>query len=182
MRNEWKKIDGKVVYENPWITVHHEDVLAPTGTKTIYGRVHFKNYAIGIIPIDESHNTWLIGQQRYPTDHYSWEIPEGGGIVGQDALTAAKRELKEEAGLNAGNWKEIQRIHLSNSVSDEIGIIYLATGLTFTDVMPDATEELTIRKLHFDEAFAMMESGEIVDTMTVIALLKVKRMFDSNLL
>ena len=86
----------------------------------------FKHYAIGVLPLDELNNTWLIGQNRYPTHQFSWEIPEGGGKVGKDILKAAQRELQEEAGLKADRWQEIQRIHLSNSVSDELGIIFLA--------------------------------------------------------
>ena len=181
-KNPWTRLKREVVYDNPWITVHHDDVIAPTGKSGIYGTVHYKNFALGIIALDAQRNIWLVGQHRYPINVYSWEIPEGGGPVDEEPLPAAQRELKEEAGLVADNWKEIQRLHLSNSVSDEVGIIYLATGLTYTDVEPDETEVLDIRKIPFKEAEQMLSSGEITDTMSVIGILKVRQMLDLNLI
>lgn len=180
MDKPWQQVSKKIVYDNPWITVSHEDVIAPTGHKGIYGKVHYKNYAIGILPLDKEYNTWLVGQHRYPIDAYSWEMPEGGGHVGQDILTAAKRELKEEVGLEANNWQEIQRIHLSNSVSDELGILYIATDLTTVEKAPDETEALTVKKVSFEEAFQMVWKNEITDTMTIIAILRAKRMMEEG--
>lgn len=178
MRKKWQPLSKKVVYDNNWITVTHEDIIAPTGHQGIYGKVHYKNYAIGILPIDKDGNTWLVGQERYPSDIYSWEMPEGGGLVGQDILASAQRELQEEVGLVANQWQEIQRLHLSNSVSDEEAILFLATDLEAVEAAPDETEVLTIKKLPFEQAFEMVWSGEITDTMTVNAYLRVKRMLD----
>ena len=182
MDKDWQQLSEQVVYENPWIKVTHEDIIAPSGHKGIYGRVHYKNYAIGILPLDKDHNTYLVGQQRYPIQQYSWEMPEGGGLVGKDILNAAKRELQEEVGLIANRWDELQRIHLSNSVSDELGILFLARDLSITNNAPDETEVLTIRKMPFEEAFKMVWNGEITDTMTVIAFLRVKRMMEKGLI
>lgn len=182
MDKPWKPISKQIVYDNPWITVSHEDVIAPTGHEGIYGKVHYKNYAIGILPLDEEYNTWLVGQHRYPIDEYSWEMPEGGGLVGQDILTAAKRELREEVGLEAKNWQEIQRIHLSNSVSDELGVLFIATGLSAVPKEPDETEVLQIKKVSFEETFRMVWENEITDTMTIIAILRAKRMMEEGIL
>ncbi|MEZ5009565.1 MAG: NUDIX hydrolase [Chitinophagales bacterium] len=182
MDKPWKPISKQIVYDNPWITVSHEDVIAPTGHEGIYGKVHYKNYAIGILPLDEEYNTWLVGQHRYPIDEYSWEMPEGGGLVGQDILTAAKRELREEVGLEAKNWQEIQRIHLSNSVSDELGVLFIATGLSTVPKEPDETEVLQIKKVSFEEAFRMVWENEITDTMTIIAILRTKRMIEEGVI
>lgn len=177
----WKIIDRKEVYDNPWITVHHMNVIAPTGNKGIYGKVHYKHYALGIIPVDPEWNIWLVGQQRFPIDTYSWELPEGGGKVEREPLPAAQRELLEETGLKADQWQEIMRLHLSNSVSDELAIVYIATGLSMSDSRPDATEMLEVRKLPFDEAFEMAWNGIITDTMTVAGLLKLHRMRELDL-
>ena len=98
-KNPWQSLSKQMVYENKWIAVSHEEVITPTGTNGIYGKVHFKNYAIGIIPIDTDGNTYLVGQYRYAINEYSWEIPEGGGLLEHDILDAAKRELIEEVGL-----------------------------------------------------------------------------------
>ena len=127
--NPWQVIESKEVYENPWISVTEFDVINPSGGAGIYGKVHFKNRALGIIAMDNEGQIWLVGQFRFTLDAFSWEIPEGGGPLGTDPLESAKRELKEETGLIAENWEKLLEIHLSNSVSDEFGIIYLATGL-----------------------------------------------------
>lgn len=173
-KNPWITISDKGIYENPWISITEHQVINPGGGEGIYGKVHFKNLAIGILVLDEDANTWLVGQYRYPVDQYSWEIPEGGGPLGTDPLESAKRELLEETGITANSWTEIQRIHLSNSVSDELGIIYLARDLAYGESSPEETEQLALCKLPFDEAFEMVINGEITDSLSVAAILKVK--------
>lgn len=172
--NPWKTLSSAKIYENPWISLTEHQVINPGGGNGIYGTVHFKNLAIGIIPLDHENNTWLVGQYRYPLKQYSWEIPEGGGSEEVDPIISAKRELKEETGISAKSWTEIQRIHLSNSVSDELGIIYLARELSFGESCPEETEELIIRKLPFETAYKMVLNGEITDSLSVAAILKVK--------
>ncbi len=172
----WQTLSGTRIYENPWITLTEYPVINPGGGHGIYGKVHFKNLAIGVIPIDEEGNTWLVGQYRYPLGAYSWEIPEGGGPLTEDPLESAKRELREETGLTATSWTEIQRLHLSNSVSDELAIIYLAKGLSYGTAEPEETEDLTVRKLPFREAYTMVINGEITDSLSVAAILRVKLM------
>ncbi len=173
-KQPWKTLSKKIIYDNPWIHVEEHAVINPAGKNAIYGVVEFYNYAIGILPIDADGNIWLIGQHRYPFNAYTWEIPEGGGNKLQAPLENAKRELLEEAGLVAETWNLIQEIQVSNSVSNEYGYIYLAQGITETLPNPDDDEDLTIKKIHFSEAYAMLERGEITDSLTVIALLKGK--------
>ncbi|MFP5082036.1 NUDIX domain-containing protein [Pedobacter sp. JCM 36344] len=175
--NPWTTLERKEVYDNNWINVNEHQVINPSGGHGIYGVVHFKNLAIGVLPLDEDNNTWLVGQYRYPMQAYSWEIPEGGGPLGLDPLVGAKRELLEETGLVATDWIEIQRMHLSNSVSDELAIIYIARGLKMTESEPEETEQLVLRKLPFDEAYQMVMDGTITDSMTVAAILKTKILF-----
>lgn len=172
--NPWTKLTGRQVYDNPWICVEEHKVLNPRGGKGIYGKVRFKNKAIGIIPIDEAGNTWLVGQYRYTLDQYSWEIPMGGGPIDQSVLASAKRELKEETGLLAASWQEIMIIHTSNSVTDEEGIVFIATELEQQDTEFDETEDLKIRKLPFREACEMVMKGQITDSISVAGILKAK--------
>ena len=181
-KNPWKTLESDLKYDNNWISVTEHQVINPSGGKGIYGEVHFKNLAIGILPLDEDYNTWLVGQYRFPLKAYSWEIPEGGGLLGEDPLESARRELLEETGMSASNWKEIQRMHLSNSVSDELSIIYVATGLIQGIAMPEETEELVVKKVPFDEAFEMVMKNEITDSMSVAAILKAKLMIMENLI
>ncbi|TCD17486.1 NUDIX hydrolase [Pedobacter psychrodurus] len=174
--NPWKTLESEVKYDNNWIRLTEHQVINPSGGQGIYGTVHFKNLAIGILPLDENYNTWLVGQYRYPINTYSWEIPEGGGPFHDAPLESARRELLEETGMSARNWKEIQRMYLSNSVSDELSIIYIATDLIQGISMPEETEELVVKKLPFDEAYQMVLNGEITDSMSVAAILKAKLM------
>ena len=175
-RNPWIVIDQKMIYENPWIELREFQVINPSGGKGIYGKVHFKHLAVGVIPLDEEWNTWLVGQFRFTLDQYSWEIPEGGGRMDEEPLEAAKRELIEETGLTAGSWMKILTMHLSNSVTDERAIIYLARNLKLQKAMPEETEELLTRKLPFDEAVRMVESGQITDAMSVAAIQQIRLM------
>lgn len=180
--NPWTTLTQTVVYDNAWITVQHRDVLNPAGGKGIYGIVHFKNLAIGVIALDDDLNTWLVGQYRYALEAYSWEIPEGGGQLDTSALDSAQRELKEETGITATHWTPVINLHLSNSVSDEAGIVFVAQGLTFGESEPEETEQLVVRKMPFHDAFEMVMRGEITDALAVAGILKVKIMLDSGML
>lgn len=171
--NPFKTKSSRQVYDSPWITVHHDEILKPNGESGIYGHVHFKNIAVGIIPIDEDGNTWLVGQYRYPLNQYSWEIIEGGSPIGLDPIVSAKRELLEEAGIVAERFEEIQRLHLSNSATDELAIIYVARDLSFVEAQPEDTEILEIKKVHLNKALSMVMNGEITDSMSVAGLMRV---------
>lgn len=168
----WRRLSSEKIYENPWIEVSHHEVLTPTGTAGIYGVVHFKGRAVGIIPIDDEGNTWLVKQSRYTLNTYTWEIPEGGAPAGEDTLDAAKRELEEEVGLKARHWRELLTIHQSNSVSDEVGIVYVAEGLSPGQQQLEETEDIEVRKLPLTEAIQMVKDGIITDSMSVAGLLR----------
>lgn len=173
-QNPWTTESSTEKYNNPWIQVTEHQVINPSGKPGIYGTVHFKNIAIGIIAIDESNNTWLVGQWRYPLNQWSWEIPEGGGSIGIDPLESAKRELKEEAGLTATRWTMIQRVHLSNSVSDEEGFIFMAENLEEGTHEREETEaDMRVKKIPLTDALEMVLNGQITDSLSVMALLKV---------
>lgn len=180
MENPWKTISRKTVYENPWIEVSHREVINPSGGEGIYGMVHFKNLAIGIVPLDDQGNTWLVGQYRYTLDQYSWEIPEGGCPLGTDPLASAKRELLEETGITAEHWEPILDFHLSNSVSDETGMAFLARDLSFGEAQPEETEQLTVKKLQLTEALEMIYRGEITDSLSIMGLLRVKVLLETR--
>lgn len=170
-KNPWTTLEVRPVYENPWIKVDEHQVLNPAGNPGIYGCVHFKNCALGIVPVDEHGYTWLVGQWRYTLQAWSWEIPEGGGPVGEDVLISAQRELMEETGITAGQWTLISKLHLSNSVSDEVGFIFLAQQLTFGSTAREDTEaDMRLRKLKLSEALQMVEQGLITDSMSIIGL------------
>lgn len=179
-KNPWQVLGAKRIYNNPWIELTEYDVINPNGGKGIYGKIHLKNIAIGIVVLDENNFTWLVGQYRFTLESYSWEIPEGGGPIGQDPLLSAKRELLEETGLVAQEWSEIMRLHTSNSVTDESAIVYLARNLQQHSPMPEETEQLVVKKVAFDEAWQMVNTGAITDAISVAAIQKVKWMIDTG--
>ena len=169
----WRRHRRHVAYENAWITIWHDEVTRPDGNPGIYGVVHFANAAVGVVALDDRDRVLLVGQHRYALDTYSWEIPEGGVPFDEDPLDGARRELLEETGYEADMWRELVRFDLSNSVSDEQGVAFLATGLRAGTARPDGTEDLAIRWVPFDEALAMVERGEIRDALSQLGLLKV---------
>jgi 8-oxo-dGTP pyrophosphatase MutT (NUDIX family) len=176
-KNPWTTLSGEEKYNNKWISVTEYQVLNPAGGKGIYGKVHFKNKAIGIVALDDDNNTWLVGQYRYTMDEFSWEIPEGGGPLGEPAVDAAKRELKEETGITAKKWSALLRIHTSNSVTDERGFVFLAEDLVYGENNLEETEaDLMVKKIPLIDAVDMVMRGEITDSMSMAALLMVARM------
>jgi 8-oxo-dGTP pyrophosphatase MutT (NUDIX family) len=176
LKNPWTVLTRSTVYENEWIRVQHHDVLGPLGGQGIYGTVHFKLRAIGIVPIDENGNVILVGQYRFPLNAYSWEIPEGGGSRSATALESAQRELREECGVAAANWKEILVMDLSNSVSDEGCTAFLAWEFSAVPSEPDETEKLQIARVPFWDAVERAKKGEIRDAISVAALTRVALM------
>ena len=174
--NPWTVVSQATVYENEWIRVDHHEVLDPSGGPGVYGTVHFKGHATGVVPIDANGNVVLVGQYRFPLRAYSWEIPEGGGPKDVPFLQTAQRELREECGLVAKCWQELLGMDLSNSVSDERATVFLAWDLSGTPAQPEHTEKLQVAQIPFWDAVARVKRGEIRDSISVAALLRVAMM------
>lgn len=171
--NPWETVSTRVVYDNPWIKVREDAVVRPDGRPGIYGVVHFKNVAVGVLAVEDG-DVYLVGQYRYTLERYSWEIVEGGCPEGEDTLDAARRELEEETGLRARDWLKMGEAHLSNSVSDELAVWYLATGLEQGEPRPDGTEKLRVRRVGLEEALRMTFAGEITDALSMLALMQLQ--------
>ncbi|MCK5824105.1 MAG: NUDIX hydrolase [Ichthyobacteriaceae bacterium] len=180
LHNPWEVLENKRVYENPWIAIEDNKVLNPSGGVGIYGKVFFKNKAIGILVLDEDYNTWMVGQYRFPIEKYSWEIPEGGGPHESSYLDSAKRELKEETGIIAQKWTHLLEMDISNSVTNEASVTYIAQGLSFGESEPEEVEQLVIKKMPFTKVYNMVMNGEIRDSITVASVLKAKILIDKG--
>jgi 8-oxo-dGTP pyrophosphatase MutT (NUDIX family) len=178
-KNPWRTRTSREVYNNNWISVREDEVLRPDGEPGIYGVVHYKNIAVGILPVQDGEVS-LVGQYRYVLDQYSWEIPEGGCPEGEDILSAAQRELEEETGLRAEKWELMGRAYLSNSVSDEQAVWFLATELTQGEHHPEGTEQINVRRVAVEEAFRMALAGEITDAMSLLAIMQYRIMLQGR--
>lgn len=167
----WRVKDARDVFDNPWITVTDHDVVHPDGTPGEYGVVHFKNLAIGVLPINEKGLVPLVGQHRFPHDSYSWELPEGGGKRDVDPLLSAQRELAEETGLTAEQWAPLCAFDISNSVTDERALCFLAWNLSQGEAAPEPSEALTVKEVSFKDLLEMVMSGDITDSLTIVMTL-----------
>lgn len=175
-KNPWKTLSSREVYCNPWLRLREDKVIKPNGTNGVYGVVETK-IATGVVAITKDEQIYLVGQFRYPTNVYSWEIPEGGAEKGELPLEAAKRELREEAGVEASSWEQLgSEVHLSNCISNERSFLFLARDLREVGTDPDDTEVLSVKKLPFAEAVSMVDSGKIFDAMSIIGILRAARM------
>lgn len=169
----WKTLDSKIVYDNAWITLREDRVINPGGGENQYGHIQFKKKAVGIVPIDADGNTWIVGQQRYTLGEYSWEVPMGASEDGEEPLDTAYRELQEETGLTAGRMTQLMKLHTSNSITDEVGFVFVAEALEEGETNFDEMEVLDVRKLPLSEVVAMIERGEMTDAISVAAILRV---------
>lgn len=172
--NPWKINSEQIVHETPWIKVRSYDVINPGGENTTYTTVEFQNRALGIVPLDENYNTWIVGQYRFPLKQYSWEIPEGGVPYDEDILVGADRELKEETGISAKEWIHVMDFNPSNSICNEIAHIYVAKDLTFGEANPESNEELVCKRVPFQDLYQMVLDGKIMDSLTIAAVFKVE--------
>lgn len=170
--NPWRTTGSRVVYANAWISVREDAVIRPDGRDGVYGVVHMRNLALGVVPLFDDGTTVLVGQHRYTLDAYSWEIPEGGGDPDRDPIEEAARELREETGLVAGRWTPLGTLHTSNSVTDEVSLLYLARDLEAGPAQPDGTERLQRWRLPLSQAAAMALDGRLSDSLTVAGLLR----------
>lgn len=173
-RRAWRTLSTRPVYANPWIRVREDNAELPDGRTTIYGVVEAKP-AVGVLPFLDAGTVVLVGQYRYVARAFYWEMPTGAAHAGETDEAAAQRELAEEAGYTAERLTRLSTFHTSKSIMDETATLFLADGLRPADHRPDATEFIEVRAFPFVEALRMVETGDIKDSMTIIAILHAAR-------
>jgi ADP-ribose pyrophosphatase len=170
----WRTVASRVVYENPWITVREDDVVRPDGSPGVYGVVVAQG-AVGVVPVLPDGRVLLVRQWRYVAGRPMWEIPTGGVHDGEGLEDAVQRELAEEAGHRATTLVPLGSILSSKSVMDETCHLFLGTGLVPATGVPDPTEDIAVGTFTLAEAVGMVLDGEILDAMSVVALLRAER-------
>ncbi|ANP47500.1 NUDIX domain-containing protein [Candidatus Viadribacter manganicus] len=163
-------------FENDWFGIDAHDVIRPDGRPGQYGVIRVRRLAVGVLPIEADGRVHMVGQWRFPLGRYSWEMPEGGGEPGEDAHDCAIRELAEETGVRAQTLLKVLEMDLSNSLTDEKAVIFIATDLAPGDAEPEATEVLRHRTAHFRDVLARVADGRIRDSLTVAAVLRAHHM------
>lgn len=174
--NPWHSLAVDVAFENPYLRVDDHVVVKPNGEPGKYGVVHVKRIGVGVLPLHEDGSVSLVGQWRFALGRYSWEMPEGGAEPGEALAATARRELEEEAGLRAGTLLEVLRMDMSNSLTDEVCVVFLALDLTQGEMAPDDTEVFSHARIPFTTALAAALDGRITDALTVAALLRAHHM------
>ena len=178
----WRDLGYRVVHETDWLALTEHQAIAPSGREATYGVLRFKNIATGVLPVHPDGTVTLVGQARFARSNYSWEMPEGGAPSGEDPFEAAKRELAEEAGLAAGNWALALKVEVSNSITDEIGLTWIAWDLTPVPREPDPTEVFRVVRVPFTTLLQEIERGAILDSFTVATAYRAYHMAREGLL
>jgi 8-oxo-dGTP pyrophosphatase MutT (NUDIX family) len=171
--NPYQVLSRTPLYDSPWIRLREDTFQHQQGARGRYAVCGFRRTACGVLALDAADRVVLVGQWRYPLERYSWEIPEGGGEETESPLAAIQRELAEEAGLEAGLWEPLNYFNTSNSSTDEETFLFLAQDLrpATGGHGPEDDEELAVHSEPFAQCLARVLSGEITDSLTVVALL-----------
>ena len=182
VRPAWKSDGDETLFENPWLALTAHPATAPTGAAATYVVMRPKNLSVGVLPIHSDGTVTLVGQARFALANYSWEMPEGGAPFDEDPLAGAKRELAEEAGLAAKSWREVLRMEMSNSITDERAIAWLAWDLTEVAKDPDPTEVIELARVPFMTLMREIDRGAVRDTFTVATALRAYHMARESLI
>jgi 8-oxo-dGTP pyrophosphatase MutT (NUDIX family) len=173
--NPWKTLTSRIAYENAWMRVREDAVLRPDGQEGIYSVVELRP-SVGVVALNAAQEIVLVGQWRYPLGRYSWEIPRGGSTAGEtDPEAVAKRELREEAGVEASHWQKLGAVDVNNGITSDVEHLFLATGLACGESHQDPEEQIEVRWTPFDEAVRMALGGEISEVCSVAAILMAAR-------
>jgi len=172
----WRDAGSTTLFENPWMRLTRHDATAPTGHKADYVVMRPQNMSVGVLPLHADGTVTLVGQQRFALMNWSWEMPEGGAPFSEDPLEGARRELAEEAGLAAAQWRLAYRAEMTNSITDERAMAWLAWDFTEVPIAPDETEIIRVARVPFGDLLREIGRGSIRDMFTLATALRAYHM------
>ena len=171
-RQTWRTLSSRPVYATPWLRVREDTAITPAGVETSYSVVDC-GACVGVLPFVDDETVLLVCQYRYVAARVTWEMPTGGVHAGEAPEHAARRELAEEAKVAARDLVSLGAYHTSKSVMDETAHLYAAYGLTPRALTADEDEFIRAEPVPFSRVLDWVLSGEIVDSMTIISVLRV---------
>lgn len=166
-------MSSKIIYESPWIKIRLDNIIRHDGKKGTYDVVQFKG-GIGVVALDSDNKFYLVGQYRYAPQVYSWEIPKGAfESFGHHELPlfAAKRELKEETGIEAKSWKQLAAVHTLMGSTDDKVYLFLARSILKGKSHPEETEGIVLKKVNFEQFYRMVKAGLVTDATSIAGVL-----------
>ncbi len=172
----WRSAGERVIFENPWMRLTRHPAVAPTGLEADYVVMRPRNLSVGVLPVHDDGTVTLVGQQRFALMNWSWEMPEGGAPFDEDPIEGARRELAEEAGLEARRWREALKAEMTNSITDERAMAWIAWDLSPAPSEPDPTEVIRVARVPFGDLLREIARGSIRDMFTVATTLRAYHM------
>ncbi len=172
----WRTLTSRPIYHSPWVDLREDGVELPSGGRIRHAVVTLATaHSVGVLPLLPSGEVILVRQYRYVQDGWFWESPSGAPQPGEPLEAAAQRELREEAGYRAGRLVPLTAFHTSKSVCRETAHLYAGLDLLRDPLPPDATEDIEVSHFPAAEVGRMVERAEIMDAMTVVAVLTAAR-------
>ena len=166
----FQTVSSRIAWSCPWYRVRQDDIITPDGRPGVYNVVE-KDDAVWIVPVTAEGEVLMVYQYRYTIDEWCWEVPAGSVKPGQSAEEAARAELREEVGGLGGQLDYIGRFFLANGICNEVGHIFLATGVATGETHHEAAEVMHVHRVPVARALAMARAGEITDGPSALALL-----------
>jgi len=171
---KFELITSENTYAGRAFNVRRDHLLTPSGNTVKYDIIEHIG-SVSLVPVDENGQMYFVRQYRHAAGMDLLELPAGTLEPGEPPEEAARREIREEIGMAAQNMLEIGSFYLAPGYSTELMHVFLATGLTYDPLDPDADEYLSVEKLPVAEALQLAESGQMQDAKSLAALLLAKK-------
>ena len=167
----WTILESKSVYADPWMTVIRDEVIRPDGQPGSFAVAHIKP-GVCVLAVDDVGNAYLTEEFHYAVGRVTLEAVSGGVDIGETAESAARRELREELGIDAESWTELGTVDPFTSTLHSPTRLFLARGLSFGPPSPEGCESIALVKMPFAEAVRAVMESVITHAPSCVVILK----------